>query len=191
MNDCDSSRREAARQRLVKMVWRAHEGSEDATRELPRDLEPWVRAELRRYRMQPADEDDVCVDVVYACICGLTRIATRAGVCGWIAGVTHRQYRTWRRRERRTARVLLMPIDALADCDKGLVGDAARRAQASVEEYERIRALVREDVQRVLHLHFIDGLTIAEIASRIRLTRHQVEYRLSCGMKSVRRRSVH
>ncbi|MEU0793016.1 sigma-70 family RNA polymerase sigma factor [Amycolatopsis sp. NPDC005961] len=150
---------------VIALVKRARDGDSRAWDQLVERYAPLVWSICRRYRLSPADCDDVGASVWLRLVEGLPSLREPAALPGWVATVTRRECLRFLREQQRTQ---LVPDDG------GLADEAAPDADAELLKQERFIALrqafaeLPSRCRELLTLLFHDPrLPYAEISERL------------------------
>ena len=158
-------------------------GARRAWEEFYRRHRPLVRRVVEACRLSAQDAEDCSQEVWAAILHGLNRLAYRAGegrFCCWVLSVIRNRVIDFVRSERRERPSLFPDLERVTCC----------RELDPVRAYERDenRELVRRVLGRlqvqvstvnyqIVHLRWIEGQTVSEVAARLELTPEQVRYR--------------
>ena len=132
---------------VVGLVTRARDGDKDAWDELVQRYAPLVWSVCRRYRLAPADTDDVGQSVWLRLVEHLPGLREPAALPGWIATTTQRECF---RLLRATSRV--EPVDPADSAD---VADSLNMGEQAIAEEEVLRherhAVIRAALRELSH----------------------------------------
>jgi RNA polymerase sigma factor (sigma-70 family) len=157
---------------------------------------PVVRSALRPYVAQPADSDDVSQEIwltIARKLPDVQWLGNPSRFRAWVGRVVqHKAVDMIRRQRCRPGRVL----SALDTANQGVLAGRAEEVQPAERHWRRelvqvvlakLRPKVSETNFHILRLHYWEGLTVPEIAGRVRLGPGQVWCRLHRLLGKLRR----
>jgi len=175
------------RQRLLLAL--ARRGSEDAFRQLYRDLFPPVARYVRARIPNQQDAEDLCADVFQKFLAGLDLFdPSRGSVMTWVVCLAHNAIIDEYRRKRPVSQGLETvsgPLAAtLPDAQPSPLHDLIR-----IEELKRVRrALSRQpsELQEMFALRFEQGMRVREVAQVMGLNPDAAKQRFSRALRALR-----
>jgi RNA polymerase sigma-70 factor (ECF subfamily) len=141
---------------------------------------------LRRLTGHDEDAADLTQKTFMRAWQSLARFEGRSSFSTWLHGIGHHVYLDWRR--------LSKPADHLPDAwwdncpsEEPLPSEAASERELAAQLYEQVDAL-EEGIRQAIHLHYYEGLTLAETAEALDVAASTVKYRLRQGLDQLRQR---
>jgi RNA polymerase sigma-70 factor (ECF subfamily) len=160
----------------TKLCERAKAGDLEAASELVAQFYERLYAWFRRLTAHEEDAADLTQKTFCKVWSSLGSYQGRSSFSTWLHGIGHHVYVDWRRQKKATEQ----PSDgwwlAFADAAPSPSDTAAER-----EEARQLYALVEqlnEESRQTVHLHYYQGLSIAETAEALGIATSTVKYRL-------------
>lgn len=172
-----------------QLVEQAKAGSMAAASELVGLYYERIYAYLRRASGHDEDAADLTQKTFMRLWSALPSYAAKSSFSTWLHGIAHHVYLDWRRQnnfnspqseEWWSTRAAPMA----SPYEDAVQRDTARRLFSLVETLD-------EDVRQTVHLHYYQGLSIAETAEVLRVATSTVKYRLQKALETLRPRAVH
>jgi RNA polymerase sigma-70 factor (ECF subfamily) len=172
--------------RAEQLCARAKDGDLDAASELVTQFYARIFAWFRRLTGHDADAADLTQKTFCKVWIGLESFQGRSSFSTWLHGVGHHVYLDWLRQRRPTEQPTEGWWQARAAEGPSPFEDAAERdaaflLYASVEELDA-------DARQSVHLHYYQGLSLAETAGALGVATSTVKYRLRQALDSLRAR---
>ncbi len=151
---------------------------------------PLMRAIVRRFFAQSADQDDAIQDAAVAVISGACRFHGRSTFRTWVYRVTCNaclmQLRSVRRRTRREA-----TTDYLPDLSPGNeeFSDSLIREE-TIRQLQTAIAVLPDAHREIIHLRYFDELDVAQCAARLGLPEAVVKTRSLRARRNLRKQIV-
>ncbi len=165
---------------------RAQVGDAAAARELVERTYLRVYGHLHRLTGHEQDAADLTQQTFRRAWASLGTFGGRSSFSTWLHGIAHHTYLDWRRRQRPgypqseewwAAQTSDVPSPSEETADR----DRARSLFALVEQMD-------EDTRQTVHLHYYEGLSLAETAEVLHVAVSTVKYRLRQALDSLRAR---
>jgi len=172
----------------AKLSERARAGDREAASELVSQFYERIYAWLRRLTGHDQDAADLTQKTFSKAWRSLGSYQGRSSFSTWLHGIGHHVYVDWRRRRGADEQ----PPDEwwLSCADEG---PSPSETVADREQAHRLYALVEEleeDVRQTVHLHYYQGLSLAETAEALGVAASTVKYRLRVGIDQLRARTA-
>lgn len=170
--------------RAEQLCARAKDGDLDAASELVSQFYERIYAWFRRLTGHDADAADLTQKTFCKVWNALESFQGRSSFSTWLHGIGHHVYLDWLRQRR--------PVEQPAEDwwhTRAAVGpspfeDAAER-EAALLLYAAVEQL-DEDARQTVHLHYYQGLSLAETAEALGIATSTVKYRLRQALDSLR-----
>jgi RNA polymerase sigma-70 factor (ECF subfamily) len=164
---------------------RAERGDREAASALLREFHRPIYAYLRRLTGREADAADLTQVTFLKVWQSLGRFRGASSVSTWMHRIAYCSYVDWLRQsrppdEQSEAWWRHLPAEAPPPSDALADREAVQRVCAAV-------ARLAEDERQPVHLHYLQGLTLAETAEVLDLPVSTLKYRLRAGLDSLRR----
>lgn len=167
---------------------RARAGDREAVSELLALHYERIYACLRRLCGQEAEAADLTQRTFGKAWAALGSFDGRSGFSTWLHGIAHHLYVDWRRRQR--------PAESRSDewwagCAADTPSpfeDAAARDLA--QHLYRLVEQLDEEARETVHLHYYQGLSLAETAAALGIAASTVKYRLRQALDFLRARAT-
>jgi len=171
-----------------QLVEQAKAGSYFAASELVGLYYERIYAYLRRLCNQHEDAADLTQKTFMRLWAALPTYAARSAFSTWLHGIAHHVYLDWRRQKRPSDLQSEEWWDACAapggnPFDHAAERDTAHQLYALVEE-------LGEDTRQTVHLHYYQGLTLAETAEVLEVSASTVKNRLRDALGFLRARTA-
>jgi RNA polymerase sigma-70 factor (ECF subfamily) len=174
--------------RLERLCEQAQAGNGEAAAELVSLFYERVFAYFRRLSGNDQDAADLTQRTFLKVWVSLGSYAGRSSLATWIHGIAHHVYVDWRRRPGNTE---ARPDDWWETCAAAGPGpfetvaerDLAFRLYRAVEQLD-------PDRQEAVHLHYYQGLSLAETAEALGVAVGTVKYRLRDALDQLRARTA-
>ena len=144
-----------------------------------------IYAWLRRLTGHDEDAADLTQKTFLRAWESLSRFEGRSSFSTWLHGIGHHVYLDWRRRTK--------PADYATDAwwegrvsEDPWPSDTASDRELAVQLYELVEGLT-EEIRQTVHLHYYQGLSIAESADTLGVSTSTVKYRLRQALEQLRR----
>jgi RNA polymerase sigma-70 factor (ECF subfamily) len=173
---------------VAKLCERAKAGDVDAASELVAQFYERIYAWFRRLTAHEEDAADLTQKTFCKVWSSLGSYQGRSSFSTWLHGIGHHVYVDWRRRENITEQ----PLDewwlncadnAPNPSDTAVENDQARQLYALVEQLD-------EDSRQTVHLHYYQGLSLAETAEVLGIATSTVKYRLREAIEFLKARTA-
>lgn len=169
-----------------QLIAEARQGGMAAATQLVDRFYEAVYAFLRRLAGGDADAEDLTQKTFTRIWQALPRFEGRSSVSSWLHGIAYHVYQDWRRSNHRFES---RPDAWWADCPDGraapdavaIESDLAAALYAAVDRLE-------PGVREAVHLHYYQGLTLAETADVLGLATSSVKYRLRTAVQDLHKR---
>jgi len=160
----------------TRLCERAKAGDMEAASELVGQFYERIFAWFRRLSGHDQDAADLTQKTFCKVWVSLSSYQSRSSFSTWIHGIGHHVYLDWRRRKNIIEQPLEewwlnCPDNALSPSDAVAEREQARQVYALVE-------LLDEDSRQTMHLHYYQGLSLAETAEVLGIATSTVKYRL-------------
>lgn len=164
---------------------RAERGDREAASVLLREFHRPIYAYLRRLTGREADAADLTQITFLKIWQSLGRFRGASSVSTWMHRIAYCSYVDWLRQsrspdEQTEAWWRRLPSDAPLPSDTLAAHETLERVCAAVER-------LPEDERQPVHLHYLQGLTLAETAEVLDLPVSTLKYRLRAGLDTLRR----
>ena len=164
---------------------RAAQGESEAAASLVREYYKLVFAYLRRLTGNEADAADLCQVTFLKVWQSISRFRGESSVSAWMHRIAYCSFVDWLRQSHPAKEQTdswwegvpaqgANPFEAAADVE------AARRVYAAVDN-------LTEDERQIIHLHYYQGLSLAETAEVLALPGSTLKYRLRGALHELRR----
>jgi RNA polymerase sigma-70 factor, ECF subfamily len=170
------------------IVARARAGDRAAGSELVSLLHERIYAYLRRL----CGEDEEAADLTQKTFCqvwsGLPSYAGRSSVTTWVHGIAYHVYVDWRRRQppsewRAEEWWEVRAVPGPDPSEEAAQRDLARQLYAWVDQ-------LPDEVRQAVHLHYYQGLSLAETAEVLDVASSTVKNRLRQAVEALRARAA-
>jgi RNA polymerase sigma-70 factor, ECF subfamily len=172
----------------AKLCEQAQAGDLEAASELVSQNYARIYAWFRRLAGNDEDAADLTQKTFCKAWSSLGSYQARSSFSTWMHGIGHHVYVDWRRR----ATVVEQPSDEwwlqCSDDGPNPSEDVAEREQAH-HLYSLVDQL-DEDTKQTVHLHYYEGLSIAETAEVLGIATSTVKYRLREAIHTLKARSA-
>ena len=170
----------------IARQWReqALEGDYAAASNLLREFYAPIFAYLRRLSGNDADAADL-VQITFVKVWqSLGQFRGLSSVATWIHRIAYRTYLDWLRRDHHSSDQSQswwqsLPAEGVDPFDRTAEMDSARRLYAAVERLE-------QSLRQAVHLHYYQGLSLAETAEVLELPTSTLKYRLRNALEQLR-----
>jgi RNA polymerase sigma-70 factor (ECF subfamily) len=173
-------------QRIERLCGQAKAGDVAAASQLVSEFYERIFAYFRRLCGRDEEAADLTQKTFFKVWVSLASYEGRSSFSTWLHGIAHHVYVDWRRRPNRSDR----PPDewwetCVADVpnpfDDAAERDAARQLHRAVGQLD-------DSARDVVHLHYYQGLSLAETAEALGVAVSTVKYRLREALDSLKRR---
>ena len=170
--------------RAEQLCARAKDGDLDAASELVSQFYERIYAWFRRLTGQEADAADLTQKTFCKVWSALESFQGRSSFSTWLHGIGHHVYLDWLRQKRPTDSAADEWWDARAADGPSPFEDAAERDAAFLlcAAVDRLESATRQTV----HLHYYQGLSLAETAEALGIAASTVKYRLRQALDTLR-----
>jgi len=172
----------------AKLCERAKAGDLEAASELVAQFYERIYAWFRRLTAHEADASDLTQKTFCKVWSSLESYQGRSSFSTWLHGIGHHVYVDWRRRKN----INEQPSDEWwLDCTDD--GPSPSDTAAEREEARQLYAFVErldEDARQTVHLHYYQGLSIAETAEALGIATSTVKYRLRKAIEFLKARTA-
>ncbi len=158
----------------------------------PRRIERWIEdhhARIYAYLRRRTGRDSEAVELTQQTFTrawgAQDRFEGRSSVSSWLHGIAHHVWLDWRRKDgrfesRSEAWWEQIPSGAASPADALSQMDSAGVVYSAVEQLE-------DDLRDTVHLHYYQGLTLAETADALTIATSTVKYRLREALTRLQR----
>ena len=166
------------------LVDQALEGDRQAASELVQRHYAAIYAYLRRLGPGPDDAEDLTQLTYMKAWKSLSTYARKARFSTWLHGIAYHTYVDWRRRHR--------PEEIQDETWWGSAASCGLSPCEKAEEHDTAQAVFRwvdvldPELRHTIHLHYYQGLSIAETAEVMRVSASTVKYRLRIALDRIR-----
>jgi len=172
--------------RAEQLCARAKGGDLDAASELVSQFYERIFAWFRRLTGHDADAADLTQKTFCKVWNALESFQGRSSFSTWLHGIGHHVYLDWLRQKRPTEQAgeewwYTRAAEGPSPFEDAAERDAAILLYAAVEQLD-------EDARQTVHLHYYQGLSLAETAEALGITASTVKYRLRRALDSLRAR---
>jgi RNA polymerase sigma-70 factor (ECF subfamily) len=174
---------------VAKLCERARSGDTDAASELVMQFYERIYAWFRRLTGHEEDAADLTQKTFCQAWSSIRSYQGRSSFSTWLHGIGYHIYIDWRRQ---TKNITQQPADdwwsSCADDGPGPSETLAER-----EEARRLYALVEQlddDSRQTVHLHYYQGLSLAETADVLGIATSTVKYRLRESIEFLKTRTA-
>jgi RNA polymerase sigma-70 factor (ECF subfamily) len=172
----------------TKLCERARAGDLEAASELVAQFYERIFAWFRRLTAHEEDAADLTQKTFCKVWSSLASYQGRSGFSTWLHGIGHHVYVDWRRQKNITDQAsdewwLGCADDAPSPSDTAGEREEARQLYSLVERLD-------EDSRQTVHLHYYQGLSIAETAEALGIATSTVKYRLREAIEHLKARST-
>ena len=167
---------------------RAQAGDTDAARTLVDLTYERIYAYVRRLSGQDEDAADLTQKTFGKAWNSLHTFGGRSSFSTWLHGIAHHTYLDWRRQQGRGAARpeewwQAQAAEGPSPLDNTVVRDLSRQLFALVEQLD-------EETRQTVHLHYYEGLSLAETAEVLGVATSTVKYRLKQALEFLRTRAT-
>ena len=160
----------------TKLCERAKAGDVEAASELVAQFYERIYAWFRRLTGHEEDAADLTQKTFCKVWSSLGSYQGRSSFSTWLHGIGHHVYVDWRRRNTATEQAsdewwLKCADEGPSPSDTAAEREQARQVYALVDQLD-------EDTKQTIHLHYYQGLSIAETAEVLGIATSTVKYRL-------------
>jgi RNA polymerase sigma-70 factor (ECF subfamily) len=171
---------------VEQICLRAQAGNREAATELVESCYQPIFAYLRRVSGDPDDAADLTQRTFAKAWTALSSYQGHSRFSTWLHGIAYHVYVDWRRRRKPASPQTdewwaACPSPTPTPLDHAAEKDSAHRLYALVEQLD-------EDARQTLHLHYYQGLSIAETAEVLGVATSTVKYRLRGALDFLRPR---
>ena len=167
---------------------RARTGDLEAASELVGQFYERIYAWFRRLCGQEEDAADLTQKTFCKVWSSLGSYQGRSSFSTWLHGIGHHVYVDWRRRSKATEHP---PEEWWLTCADGAPSPSDTASER--EEAHQLYALVEqleEDTKQTVHLHYYQGLSLAETAEVLGIATSTVKYRLREAVEFLKARTA-
>jgi RNA polymerase sigma-70 factor, ECF subfamily len=172
----------------TKLCERAQAGDMEAASELVTQFYERLYAWFRRLAGHEQDAADLTQKTFSKVWTSLGSYQGRSSFSTWLHGIGHHVYVDWRRRNAPTEQVSDEWWLRCADQAPGPAETAADREQ--VQQVYSLVEQLDEDTRQTVHLHYYQGLSIAETAEVLDIATSTVKYRLREAMQFLKAKTA-
>ena len=172
--------------RIQALCARAKEGDSEAASELIALTYERIYAYLRRLSGSDEDAADLTQKTFFKAWVSLASYEGRSSFSTWLHGIAHHVYVDWRRKQNPNLPQTDEWWETRSAETNGPFQDTAERDIAArlFAVVERMEATMRE----IIHLHYYQGLSIAETSEALGIATSTVKYRLRGALDQLRAR---
>lgn len=163
---------------------RAREGDGDAAEELISLFYQRLYGWFRRLTGHDADAADLTQKTFVKLWATLQRFEGRSSFSTWLHAIGHHVYVDWRRQKNPT---LSLPEEWWTQCaNETPLPDAEINDRESAQKLFALVEHLEEDTRETVHLHYYEGLSLAETAEVLGIATSTVKYRLRQAIDQLR-----
>jgi RNA polymerase sigma-70 factor (ECF subfamily) len=172
--------------RIERLCGQARSGDDAAASELVTAFYEKVFAYFRRLSGNDDEAADLTQKTFFKAWVSLASYEGRSSFSTWLHGIAHHVYVDWRRKPDRSDRPPdawweLCPASTPSPFDDTAERDVARQLYRAVDQLE-------DGSREAVHLHYYQGLSLAETADALGVAVSTVKYRLRGALDLIKRR---